>query len=150
MKTKNVRLLSFILLLAGCGDDMGSAPVLTEIRYRNSMAYEKGFTSEGFKEGEAIWSGLVVFEDPDGDLVMLHVSWQDCGAGPVNKIDYVQKNKQGITSGREARVAFSVKIRTDCPIGQYTVKVSASDAQGNLSNVLEAPYSIREPVEPSQ
>jgi hypothetical protein len=138
VKIKESLLLFFIFLLAGCGDDLGSAPVLTSIRYQ-SKAYE-----QGFNEGEAVLGGRASFEDPDGDLALLSTSWQDCGSGPVKKIDFVQKDLQGITSGR---VDFVIMIATNCAIGEYTVRISASDALGNPSNLLQAPYSIREPEE---
>ena len=124
-----------LLLLSACGSEEGSPPVLTDIRYQ-SPAYQAGFN-----EGEAAMNGGGTFEDPDGDVVLLHVNWQDCGSGPVKGIDTLQKNLQNVTSGS---VSFFLVISTDCQIGDYTVRVSVSDGQGNTSNVLSAPYQIYE------
>ena len=124
-----------LFLLSACGSQEGSPPVLTDIQYQ-PPAYQAGFN-----DGEAAMIGRVTFEDPDGDVLLLHVTWQDCGSGPVKGIDTLQENLRNVTSGS---VSFFLVISTDCQIGDYTVRVSVSDGQGYTSNVLSAPYQIYE------
>lgn len=126
-------LVTAFLLLAGCGDEEGYPPVLTDISY-GSKSYQLGFN-----DGQATLAGRVSFEDPDGDVVLLRVTWQDCGRGPVKVIDSVQKDLQKLTSGS---IAFITVVSTDCPLGEYAVEVSVSDGRGNESNVLDAVYEI--------
>jgi hypothetical protein len=131
-----VGLLSLLLPL-GCGDEESIPPVLTEIRYQSS-AYQFGFPDG---QGSAPLAGRVSFEDPDRDLAVLHVRWRDCGRGPVKELDLVQKDPENPASGS---IPFVTVISTNCPVGEYTVEVSASDGQGNTSNTLVAPYRIYE------
>jgi hypothetical protein len=124
-----------LLLLSTCGKNESSPPVLTDIRYQ-SPAYQRFFN-----EGEALMGGNVDFEDPDGDVVLLSVTWRDCGSGPVKRIDSLQDDLQNETSGS---ITFFLVIRTDCEIGDYIVELFISDGQDNRSNVLVAPYEIYE------
>lgn len=133
MRTLACLLAILVLLPAGCGDEEGYPPLLTEIRY-GSKAYQLGFN-----DGKATLAGRVSFEDPDGDVVLLRVTWQDCGRGPVKVIDSVQKNLEKQTSGT---IDFITVISTECPLGEYAVNVSVSDGLGNESNVMEAVYEI--------
>ena len=132
----------FLLLLIGsaCGQVEGSPPVLTDLRYPDCPAGICHYQA-GFNDGTAVLRGSATFEDPDGDVVLLAVSWQDCGRGDLKKIEIVQKDLRNETSGS---LPFIIMIRTDCPPADYTVRVSASDGQGNTSNVLVGSYRIYE------
>lgn len=129
-------LLMTLLLASACGTDEYFPPVLTDIRYQSS-AYRAGFNL-----GEAALTGVVDFQDPDGDVVLLHVQWQDCGSGPVRKLEILQEDFERTVSGS---IPFIIVISTNCPVGLYTVRVSVSDGQGNSSNTMEALYEIYVP-----
>ena len=131
-----------LLLLSACGYQEDFPPVLTGISYpKNPWRFLVGYPRTPGQKGEATPSWTVDFEDPDGDVVLLHVSWQDCGTGPVKELDVLQEDLRNATSGS---FQFIIRISTDCPVGEYTVRVSVSDGQGNVSNVVGAPYEIFE------
>lgn len=130
-----------LLSLAGCGEEEGSPPVLTEFRppvYR----LVRGFTNLIDRPGEAALGGVVDFEDPDGDLVLLRVTWRNCGGEPENRLEIVldplERTKRGT-------IPFIITISTICPIGEYTVHFSAVDGRGLTSNALLT-YEIYEPL----
>ncbi len=125
----------FLLLLPGCGEEDGSPPVLTDVRYQ-SDAYLFGFP-DGL--GVATMTGVVDFEDPDGDLVVLSVTWEDCGLEPSKKLEIVQDVSDRTKIGT---ISFIIQISTNCPIGDYDVRLSATDGRGQVSNVLRASYEI--------
>ena len=132
-----------LVLLSACGYQEDSAPVLTGIAYpRNPWRFLVGYPRTPGLKGEATPYWGVDFEDPDGDLVLLHVRWQDCGTGPVKELDILQEGLEDVTSGTIG--PFWILTSTDCPLGVYVVKLSVSDGQGNRSNVLELPYEIYE------
>jgi len=134
-------LLSIILLLiSACGQDEGLPPVLSGIKYPDCPAGICRY-QVGFNDGTAVLRGSATFEDPDGDVVLLTATWQDCGRGDLKKIEIVQKDLRNETSGS---LDFFIMISTDCPPADYTVRVSASDGQGNTSNVLVGSYRIYE------
>jgi|GEM_PF-2911227 len=134
----SVILLILSVLMSGCGDEDGSPPVLTDYHVPWPPRFVVGF-SEGSGKGTIF--GDVSFEDPDGDVVLLTVSWQDCGMDAVKKLEILQENLQGAKTGE---ISFRTVIDTYCPPGVYTVSLSAADGRGNTSNVLAVPYEIYE------
>lgn len=132
--------LMALILSSACGYQEDSSPVLTGISYpRNPWRFLVGYPRTPGLKGEVTPNWRVDFEDPDGDVVLLHVRWQDCGTGPVKELDVLQEGLEDVTSGS---VSFVVLLSTDCPLGLYSVNVSVSDGQGNRSNVLEPTYEI--------
>lgn len=133
-----------LLLIPACGRDEGVPPVLTGISQPKSVwRFLVGFPfpDDPSRGGVGTPTWTVDFEDPDGDVVLMHVRWQDCGRGSVKELDSIQEDLRKATSGS---IRFSAVISTDCPVGTYTVRVSVSDGQGHTSNVLEVPYEIYE------
>ena len=125
-----------LVLLSACGYQEDSAPVITGIGYPTPPRYEAGFNG-----GAVAMTAVVDFEDPDGDVVLLHVRWQDCDMGAVKELDSLEEDLQNIASGS---IGFLVMISTNCPAGRYAARVSISDGEGNRSNVVEATYEIYE------
>jgi len=127
-----------LLLFSGCGIQEDFAPIVGDVRIvgfpQSDPAYQVGFN-----EGTVPVVGRVDFEDPDGDVLLLHVRWQDCGSGPLKTIDNLQEDFRESTTGT---FPFVINISTDCPIGFYEIMVSVSDGQGNHSNTLKAVYEI--------
>jgi hypothetical protein len=121
--------------MSGCGEEDGFPPVLTDVRYQ-SPSYLAGFRYRG---SYPLMTGVVSFEDPDGDVVLLTVRWQDCGRDPVNKFEIVQDD---LRTTKVGDMDFRVLINTDCPPGDYEVRLSATDGRGYTSNVLKVPYEI--------
>ena len=139
-------LLALSVLMSGCGSDEGSPPVLTGVVWPLTLPvqYELNFTDFNFPDGKAQLSGAVAFEDPDGDVVLASVTWQDCGIEDEKKLEILQEDLKGKMIGK---IPFHTIISTDCPIGSYRVYVSATDGSGLTSNVLPVRYEIDEPLE---
>ena len=131
-------LLVLSVLMSGCGSEEGTAPALTGVFRPRTLPVPYLL---GFNEGEAPLAGQVSFEDPDGDVVLLTVAWQNCGSEPAKKIDIVQEDLNGTRAGE---IPFIVVISTNCPIGVYTVNLSVTDGHGYTSNVIAMPYEIKE------
>ncbi len=127
--------LVLLALIPGCGDDEDSPPALTGYHVPWPQRFVVGFP-------DALIRGTVSFADPDGDVVILHTAWQDCGAGEVKKLDTLLEDLQGSRTGE---IPFVVEINTYCPIGDYAVQLSVTDRQGQGSNVLSVPYEIYAP-----
>jgi hypothetical protein len=81
----------------------------------------------------------VGFEDPDGDLVLLSVTWRNCGSEPVRRLEIVQN---GLQEAKIGTIPMVIRVSTNCPTGEYTAKLSATDGRGLTSNVLVVPYEI--------
>lgn len=141
-----VLLLALSVLMSGCGSEQGSPPVLTDVVWPLTLPvqYLFGFTEPEWPYGNARLVGSVAFEDPDGDVVLLSVSWQDCGLEPAKRLEIVQEDLKGMKIGK---IPFYAMISTQCPIGDYAVDLSATDGQGLTSNVLPVPYEIYESLE---
>jgi hypothetical protein len=142
MRTRGLVVLSILLpLLSACGEDQGSPPALTAVSISGFPNSDPAYLA-GFNEGSVPMAGFVDFEDPDGDVVLLHVAWRsECGSGPLKKIDILREDLRDEISGS---ILFVISISTDCPIGEYTVQLSLTDGQGNTSNVLDVRYEIYE------
>jgi hypothetical protein len=123
------------MLVCACGYQEDSSPEITGIRPALHR-YQVGFPNG---EGEVALTGIVDFQDPDGDVMVLHVRWRECGIGPVKELDILQEDLGKATSGS---ISFIIVISTDCPVGEYAVRLSISDGQGNRSDVVDSPYEI--------
>jgi len=136
-------LLTLVGLMSGCGSEGGSPPVLTEVVRPRILPVRYMFN---FNDGEAPLAGEVGFEDPDGDVVLLSVTWRDCGREPEKRLEILQEDLKGTRIGQ---IPFLVIISTNCPIDVYTdnVSLSVTDGQGYTSNDLHVPYEIYEPLE---
>lgn len=130
--------LLFLLFILACGNEEGSPPVLTEVVRPRILPVKYLFN---FNEGEAAIVGKVGFEDPDGDVVLLSVTWLDCGREPAKRLEIVQED---LKMKRSGEIPFIVQISTDCPIGVYAVNLSITDGRGYTSNVVPVPYEIKE------
>jgi len=139
-------LLALVVLMSGCGSEGGSPPVLTEVvRPRNlPVLYVSNFSTGTPPKAEVPLAGEVGFEDPDGDVVLLSVTWRDCGREPEKRLEILQ---EGLKGTRIGQIPFIVVISTNCPTGAYKVNLSATDGKGHVSNVLDVPYEIYEPLE---
>jgi hypothetical protein len=131
-------LLALSVLTGGCGEEGGFPPVLTGVVRPRTLPVQYLFN---FNDGEAPLAGEVGFEDPDGDVVLLTATWQNCGREPENRLDIIQEDLMRTKTGV---IPFIVVISTNCPIGLYTVSLSATDGRGYASNVLPVPYEIVE------
>jgi hypothetical protein len=128
--------LFFLLILSGCGEEGGFPPVLTEVVTPRTLPVPY---LVGFNDGQAPLAATVGFEDPDGDVVLMTVTWQDCGASPAKRLDIVQEDLKGTRAGV---IPFFVSFSTNCPAGVYSVSVFISDERGFISNSLEVPYEL--------
>ena len=139
-------LLALSVWMSGCGSDQGSPPVLTHVVWPLTLPvqYSLGFHRFDWPDGKAQFSGVVAFEDPDGDVVLSTVTWQDCGSEPAKRLEILQEDLKGKMIGE---IPFHTIISTDCPIGIYQVNLSATDGSGHTSNVLPVPYEIYESLE---
>jgi len=132
-------LLVLSVLMNGCGEEGGFPPVLTEVVRPRTLPVQYLFD---FNFGEAPLAGEVGFQDPDGDVVLLTGTRQNCGnEEPKNKLDIIQDDLKRTAEGV---IPFIVVISTDCPIGVYTVDLLATDGRGYTSNVMAVPYEIIE------
>jgi len=134
-------LLALCVLMSGCGEEGGFPPVLTDYQVPWPIRFVVGFF-EG--SGKATIIGDVGFEDPDGDVVLLTVTWKDCGDDTVKKLEIVQEDLKRKKIGE---IPFRTVISTYCPVDVYTVSLSATDGRGYTSNVLPVPYEIYAPLE---
>ena len=134
-------LLALSVLMGGCGEEDGFPPLLTDIVSPETLPAQYLYDSDS---GAALLEGEVGFEDPDGDVVLLTVTWQDCGNEPLRKLDILQED---LKRTRMGVIPFMVVISTDCPIGVYTVNLLATDGRGYTSNVMAVPYEIIESFE---
>ena len=127
--------------MSGCGSEDGFPPVLTEVITPRTLPVQYIFD---FLDGEAPLVGEVGFEDPDGDVVLMSITWQECGQGPTKKLEIVQEDLKRTKVGE---IPFFVGVPTNCPIGVYTVNLTLTDGRGYKSNVLAVPYEIYGPLE---
>lgn len=145
------RLVCVCLLCAGawvapgCGEEVGAPPVITALRTTSTCFIN------GFDDGSTAVTGRVSFEDPDGDVVNMRVSTQECGKGPWQAIDTVYRDLGGVTSGT---LSYLTRISTLCideeacrreppaPPVSCAVRVELADGDGNVSNVARAPYEV--------
>ena len=133
-KTRFILGLLCLVFLYACGDDEGSPPVLTGYDVPWPPRFLVGFP-------DALLLGTVSFEDPDGDVVLLHAAWRDCGAGEAKKLDTLQEDLNGTKTGE---ILFRAMISANCPAGDYAIQLSVTDGQGHDSNVIPVPYEIYE------
>ena len=131
-----VLLLALSVLMSGCGSEEGSPPVLTDVLWPPTLPIQYLFD---FNDGKAQLVGSVGFEDPDGDVVLLSVTWRNCGRETPRRHDIVQEDLKRTKIGK---IPFFAMISTECPIGIYEVNLSATDGLGLTSNVLPVPYEI--------
>ena len=138
-------LLGLLFILA-CWSEDGSPPVLTDVIWPLTLPvqYLFNFTDFNFPDGKARLVGSVAFEDPDGDVVLLSVTWRDCGLEPAKGLEIVREDLKGKKTGK---IPFYTIISTECPIGIYRLDLSATDGSGLTSNVLPVPYEIYESLE---
>jgi hypothetical protein len=135
-------LLTLVVVMSGCGSEGGSPPVLTGVVRPRTLPVRYMFN---FNDGEAPLAGEVGFEDPDGDVVLLSVTWPDCGSGTAKRLEIVQEDLKGTRTGQ---IPFVLVISTNCPIGgPYHVYLSVTDGQGHVSNDLDVTYEIYAPLE---
>lgn len=131
-------LLALSVLMSGCGEEGGFPPVLTGVVRPRTLPVQYLFN---FNDGEAPLAGEVGFEDPDGDVVLLTATWQNCGRESENRLDIIQEDLKRMKTGV---IPFIVVISTNCPTGVYAVNLLATDGRGYTSNVLAVPYQIVE------
>jgi hypothetical protein len=130
-------LLALSVLMSGCGSEEGSPPVLTEVIRPRTLPVLYMFDFNG---GEAALAGEVGFEDPDGDVVLMSVTWRECGLEPTRKLEIVQEDLKRTKVGE---IPFIVVIPTNCPIGVvYKVNLTVTDGRGYTSNVKAVTYKI--------
>ena len=137
---RNTRFSGLLLLLSvligGCGEEEGFPPVLTEVVRPRTLPV---LYLVGFNGGQAPLAAEVGFRDPDGDVLLLTVTWQDCGQPPTKKLDIVQEDLKGTSTGV---IPFIISFSTDCPAGVYSVSVFLTDGRGFVSNSLDVPYEL--------
>jgi hypothetical protein len=132
-------LLTMILVLAqACGTHEDFAPVITDLSRPPTTPWE---WDQGFNKGSVVLIGKVHFEDPDGDVVLLHFRWTEYEQElTVKSLDTVL---QGLAGTKSGSIPFRLSISTDSRAGEYEVQASLSDGQGNISNTWVEPYKIR-------
>lgn len=129
-------LLLLSVLTGGCGEEGGFPPTLTGIVRPRALPVPY---LVGFNHGRAPLAAEVGFEDPDGDVVLLTVAWEDCGQPPARRLDIVQEDLRGTKTGV---LPFIISFSTNCAPGVYSVGVSISDERGFVSNSLEVSYEL--------
>jgi hypothetical protein len=132
-------LLAMILVLApACGTQEDFAPVITDLSRPPTTPWE---WDQGFNNGSVVLIGKVQFEDPDGDVVLLHFRWTEYEQElTVKSLDTVL---QGLAGTKSGSIPFRLSISTDSRAGEYEVQASVSDGQGNVSNTWVETYTIR-------
>ena len=130
---KRIFVLLLLLALAGCGeeDDIeGTAPYIAGLDYRP----QRFVSYTGTKK----ISGWLWFSDSEGDFEVTRLSWNVCGAVPVQQD--IPVFYHGVHAGK---MEFTWTISTDCPPGDYVISVTAVDSEGNESNPLFASINFR-------
>jgi len=126
---RSVSVLFLVVVLGACGDgESGSAPTISNLTMGSNTVSPGGQIT-----------GTLRIADPDG-LGGMSVTLDISGPASANSTVPVQGASDAMT---EADVPFVVMLAAAAPTGAYTVKVTATDGDGNVSNALTAQITVQ-------
>ena len=126
--------LAFLIILAACGGG-GSEPqppafVVSNLVYTPTAAY--------VNSGQVTVSGTLSFANASGGISSVTIEVLDSAAVTVSSLTTPVPNGAGITSGV---VHGDVVVATD-QVGLYTVRVTARDLSGRVSNAATGGFRV--------
>lgn len=127
---RSVSVLFVAVVLGACGGDgaSGGAPTISNLTLGSSTVSPGGQIT-----------GTLHILDPDG-LGGMSVTLDISGPAAAKSTVPVQGASDALT---EADVPFVVLLAAAAPTGAYTVKVTATDGDGNTSNTLTEPITVQ-------